>query len=122
MTLFERRGGRLHAVPEAFYLQEECEDILRRVEGGKQTVQRVEALEKGALRIASMPGPAAFLMPRLIADHDVAHPGIVTTLVARSSPAVYQVTAVQQFDVGIADYRPAGTGRNDDAGGPDGEL
>lgn len=105
LQLFERRGGRLHPVPEARYLHEECQDILRRVDGVTQTVRRVKQLEQGELKIASMPGPAAFLLPRLIVDHDAVHPGIQTTLVSRSSPAVYQLTAAQQFDVGIADHR-----------------
>jgi len=108
LTLFERRGGRLLPVPEAQYLHEECRDILRRVHGVTRTVKRVKQLEHGELKVASMPGPAAFLLPRLIADHDVDHPGTQTTLVSRSSPAVYQLTAAQQYDVGIADHRLTG--------------
>ena len=106
LQLFERRKGRLHPVPEAYYLHEECQDILRRVRSVAHIIQRVKQLDHGELKVVCMPGPAAFLVPRLIADHDVDHPGTRTTLVSRSSPAVYQLVAAQQFDVGIADCRP----------------
>ena len=64
--LFERRGGRLHPVPEANFLLTEAHSILDRVGSLRETMQGVGALHAGHLRIACMPVYAENLMPRLI--------------------------------------------------------
>lgn len=50
--LFERRGGRLHPVPEAHFLLTEARSILDRVGRLRETMQGVGALHAGHLRIA----------------------------------------------------------------------
>lgn len=107
MQLFERRDGRLHPVPEAHYLFEECSDMLRRIGTIRQNMERIKARETGELKVASMPGPSVFLLPELIARHGLAHSGIKCTLVSRSSEAIYQLMAAQQYDLGVADYNPS---------------
>jgi DNA-binding transcriptional LysR family regulator len=53
--LFERRGGRLHPIPETDFLLTEARTILDRLGGLRETMQGVGALEVGHLRIACMP-------------------------------------------------------------------
>ncbi|MEM7633940.1 MAG: LysR family transcriptional regulator [Pseudomonadota bacterium] len=106
MKLFDRKGGRLHAVPEARYLFEECGELLKRVEAITQNMRRIRALESGELRIASMPGPSVFLLPDIVAKYAKDKSDIKTTLVSRSTEAVIQLLAAQQYDIGICDNHP----------------
>lgn len=103
MKLFDRKGGRLHAVPEAQYLFEECGELLKRVESITQNMRRIRALESGELRIASMPGPSVFVLPEIVSQYAKNKSDIKTTLVSRSSEAVIQLLAAQQYDIGISD-------------------
>ncbi len=103
MKLFDRKGGRLHAVPEARYLFEECGELLKRVESITQNMRRIRALESGELRIASMPGPSVFVLPEIVSKYAKNKSDIKTTLVSRSTEAVIQLLAAQQYDVGICD-------------------
>ena len=107
MQLFERKGGRLHPVPEAHYLHNECGEILRRLETVSDNMHRMKSLQTGELHIASMPGPSVFFIPDLIARHGVSHPNIRSDVVSRSSEGVYRLMAAQRYDVGLADYIPA---------------
>lgn len=106
MKLFDRKGGRLHAVPEARYLFEECGELLKRVEAITQNMRRIRALEAGELRIASMPGPSVFLLPEIVSKYAKDKSDIKTTLVSRSTEAVIQLLAAQQYDIGICDNHP----------------
>lgn len=106
MKLFERRKGRLHPVPEARYLFEECSDLLRRLTNVSQNMRRMKAMDRGELRMASMPGPSVFLLPELIARQLGPHPEVKCTLLSRSSDAVFQLVGSQQYDLGVADYDP----------------
>ncbi|MEL6478331.1 MAG: LysR substrate-binding domain-containing protein [Pseudomonadota bacterium] len=106
MQLFERQRGRLYPVPEAHYLFRECDQMLARVNSVSQNMKRMRAMETGELRIVSMPGPAAILLPSLICDHVGAHPEVRATLLSRSSDAVVQLVGTQQFDLGVADHDP----------------
>ncbi|GMG83935.1 LysR family transcriptional regulator [Paralimibaculum aggregatum] len=107
VTLFERRRGRLYAVPEAQYLLRESEELLGRATAVRQTMQRMKALEAGELSVISMPGPAAVLLPALIGELVGPHPEIKATLLTRSSDAIVQLAGTQQFDLAIADHDPA---------------
>lgn len=106
ISLFERRRGRLHPVPEAHYLFEECQDLLHRLETISRNMKRIKEMEQGELRIVSMPGPSVFLLPDLISQHVGGQPEVKATLLSRSSDAVYQLVGAQQFDLGIADHDP----------------
>lgn len=107
MQLFERKGGRLHAVPEAQYLHNECSEILRRLETVSENMHRMKSLQTGELHIASMPGPSVFFIPNLIARQGVLQPNVRSNVVSRSSEGVYRLMAAQRYDVGLADYLAA---------------
>ena len=106
MPLFERSGGRLHPVPEARYLHNECGEILRRIETVADNMHRMKSLQTGELHIASMPGPSMFLLPNLIARHCSSKSQIRTNLVSRSSVGIYRLMSGQRYDIGLADYMP----------------
>ena len=106
MQLFERRNGRLHPVPEAHYLHNECGEILRRVETLSENMHRMKSLQTGELHIASMPGPSVFFLPNLIAQYVDSQPEVRSTVVSRSSEGVYRLMSGQRYDIGLADYNP----------------
>ena len=106
MALFERSGGRLHSVPEARYLHNECGEILRRIDTVAENMHRMKSLQTGELHIAAMPGPSMFLLPALIARHCCSQPQIRTNLVSRSSVGIYRLMSGQRYDIGLADYIP----------------
>lgn len=106
IKLFERRGGRLHPVPETSYLLEECEAVFRRIDLISENLARIKSLETGELRVVSMPGPSSILMPDIVSRFANAQSNIKTTLLSRSSEAVRQLVSAQQFDLGLADHEP----------------
>ncbi len=109
MKLFERRAGRLHPVPEAQYLFEECKELLARIDLIDENMKRMKTMESGELRIVSMPGPSVFMLPEMISAHVGEADRVKVTLLSRNSDAVFQLLSAQQFDLGIADCHPAST-------------
>lgn len=105
MQLFERRGGRLHPVPEAYYLHEECTELLHRMDSIRNNMSGIKVLDRGILRIASMPGPSVAVLPNMITRHLGHYGESRNTLISRSSSAVLELVAAQQFDLGLADFR-----------------
>ena len=108
VELFVRRAGRLHPVPEAHYLLEEANTILDRLASTERTMRSIRDLERGTIRMVSMPGPGTFLLPDLISRFVDGRDGIKAELISRSSPQVQQLVSVQQYDVGLADLGLAG--------------
>ncbi len=104
MKLFERRGGRLHPVPEAHYLKEECSELLDRIDRLQNNMRGITGLKCGKLDIVTMPGPSVFLLPNLVADFAQDKPEMACAMISRSSEAVFQLVAAQQYDLGISDY------------------
>ncbi len=101
--LFSRRGGRLHPVPEAHYLFEESSALLNRLNSIERNMRSLRDLEQGEIRIVSMPGPSAFLLPELISRFTESRSDVLVTLTTRTSPQVQQLLSTQQYDVGLAD-------------------
>ncbi|MEX3010187.1 LysR substrate-binding domain-containing protein [Hoeflea sp. TYP-13] len=110
--LFARRGGRLHPVPEAFYLFEEANTILNSLTSVERNIKSLRDLESGILNIVSMPGPSVFLLPKLISRFVEGRDDVKVTLVTRSSPQVQQLLSTQRYDVGIADQGVTPTGES----------
>jgi len=101
--LFERQGRQLIAVPEAFYLLEEAQSILKRVSTVQRTMHSLQNAEAGSLRIAAMPGPATYLFPQFISRSIGDNANIKVTLFAHSSNQVHELAATQSIDFGFAD-------------------
>ncbi len=106
MALFERRGGRLHPVPEAHFLHEQCREILQRLEATRQTMRDISSFNVGRIQVASMPGPSVFYLPDLLSRFAEKDNRVESVLVSRPSAEVGQLVAAQQFDVGLCDYDP----------------
>ena len=103
LALFERRRGRLHPVPEAHFLFEEASAIIERLGRTEQTMKRIRDLDRGSIRMVSMPGPAAFLLPVLISRFVSRHGDVTFSLISRSSEQVQRLVSAQQYDIGLAD-------------------
>ena len=101
--LFERRKGRLIAKPEACFFFEEAEEILERINHVAQTMREIGDLDRGQLKIASLPGVSWFLLPRIVADFVKDRPEVDISLMTRTSIKVREWIASQQYDVGIAE-------------------
>ena len=101
--LFERRGRRLHPVPEAHFLLTEAGAILDRLGDLRGTMQGVGALEAGHLRIACMPVHAEKLVPQLLSRFVKNRRDVSVSLISRNSERVYKLLASQRFDLGFAE-------------------
>ena len=100
--LFERRGGRLHPLPEAHFLHAETQEILTRLNSLQRTMREAGTLEAGHLRVASMPVHAEFLIPRLISRFVRDRPDVSVTLVSQSSGLVFERMAKGESNKQIA--------------------
>jgi len=103
MLLFERRGGRLHPMPEARYLLEEADTILDKLAATQRNMHSLRDIESGALKIVSMPGPSVFFVPQIISEFVRNREDIEVQLASRSSRQVEQMVSSQRYDIGIAD-------------------
>jgi DNA-binding transcriptional LysR family regulator len=109
ITLFDRSGGRLHPCSEAHYLMAEGTEILLRLQNTRKALSNIKKLQAGVLRMVSMPGPAAFLLPQIISDFVHNKDAVNVTLMARSSYEVEQLMSAQQFDLGLSDLHHDGS-------------
>jgi len=101
--LFERYKKRLYPTPEANYLYKEIEAIFARIQDVSQTVQDIQNKQYGFLRIGCMPGPSSFFVPDVLADFLEEHPKIQASLQTRTSDAVVEWIASNQYDLGLAE-------------------
>ena len=104
--LFEREKRRLKPKPEAHFFLEEAEEILARVRRSAVTMKEIGDLDRGTLKIASMPGASHFLLPKIVGDFVKGHPGLKASLMTRSSVKVQEWIASQQYDIGFAEPPP----------------
>jgi DNA-binding transcriptional LysR family regulator len=101
--LFERHKKRLYPTPEAHYLYKEVEAIFSRIQDVSQTVQDIQNKQYGFLRIGCMPGPSNFFVPDILADFLDEHPKVQASLQTRTSDAVVEWVASNQYDLGLAE-------------------
>lgn len=101
--LFERRGGRLHALAEAHFLFEESRDIPERIDRLRLTMRGAREAQRSTLRIASMPGPAVTWVPDLMSRFAAEHPDVRFVMLSRASTVLRQLIANQSVDVAIID-------------------
>ncbi len=101
--LFERHKKRLYPTPEAHYLYKEVEAIFSRIQDVSQTVQDIQNKQYGFLRIGCMPGPSNFFVPDILADFLEEHPKVQASLQTRTSDAVVEWVASNQYDLGLAE-------------------
>ena len=109
-ALFERRGRRLVPTPEAEALYREVEHAYSGLERIIQVAQDIRLQRAGALRVATLPGLAEWLVPRAVSKFLSSRPDVDVFLQSLPSRQIADLIATRQFDVGIVELplaRPA---------------
>ncbi len=108
--LFERRGRRLVPTPEADALYREIEHLYGSIERIGQVAQDIRFQRAGALRIATLPALAQWLVPRGITQFLASRPKVTVFVQSLPSRQIAELVSTRQFDVGIVELpvsRPA---------------
>lgn len=103
VKLFHRTRGRLEPTPEASIF---LVAIARMLDTMEQTVaisRNLKGLSSATLRIASPPGLATYILPRIIAQVLKKNPGATARFITRSSNVVRDLGSIGAFDVGFAE-------------------
>jgi DNA-binding transcriptional LysR family regulator len=109
-ALFERRGRRLVPTPEAEALYREIEHLYGSIERISQVAQDIRFQRAGALRVATLPALAQWLVPRAIARFLVTRPHVTVFVQSLPSRQIAELVSTRQFDVGVVELplsRPA---------------
>jgi DNA-binding transcriptional LysR family regulator len=109
-ALFERRGRRLVPTPEAEALYREIEHLYGSIERISQVAQDIRFQRAGALRVATLPALAQWLVPRAIARFLLTRPNVTVFVQSLPSRQIAELVSTRQFDVGIVELplsRPA---------------
>lgn len=102
-ALFERRGRRLVPTPEAEALYREIEPIYNSIERIAQVAQDIGHQRAGALRIATLPALAQWLVPRAVAGFLAGRPGVSVFVQSLPSRQIAELVSTRQFDVGVVE-------------------
>ncbi len=108
--LFERRGRRLVPTPEADALYREIEHVYGSIERIGQVAQDIRFQRAGALRIATLPALAQWLVPRGITRFLASRPNVTVFVQSLPSRQIAELVSTRQFDVGVVELpvsRPA---------------
>jgi DNA-binding transcriptional LysR family regulator len=108
--LFERRGRRLVATPEGEALYREIEPLYGSLDRIAQVAQDIRFQRAGALRIATLPALAQWLVPRAIARFLTSRPKVSVFVQSLPSRQIAELVSTRQFDVGVVELplsRPA---------------
>lgn len=108
--LFERRGRRLVATPEGEALYREIEPLYGSLDRIAQVAQDIRFQRAGALRIATLPALAQWLVPRAIARFQSTRPKVTVFVQSLPSRQIAELVSTRQFDVGLVELpiaRPA---------------
>jgi DNA-binding transcriptional LysR family regulator len=108
--LFERRGRRLVPTPEGEALYREIEPLYGSLDRIAQVAQDIRFQRAGALRIATLPALAQWLVPRAIARFLSTRPNVSVFVQSLPSRQIAELVSTRQFDVGVVELplsRPA---------------
>ncbi len=109
-ALFERRGRRLVPTPEAEALHREIEQVYSGIERIAQVAQDIRFQRAGALRVATLPALAQWLVPHAVARLIAPRPHVRVFLQSLPSRQIAEGVATRQFDIGVVELplaRPA---------------
>ncbi|MDP3423168.1 MAG: LysR substrate-binding domain-containing protein [Burkholderiaceae bacterium] len=109
-ALFERRGRRLYPTAEAEALYREVEQIYIGIERIGQVAQDIRYQRAGALRVATMPALAQWLVPTAISRFLADRPNVTAFVQSLPSRQIAEQVSTRQFDVGVVELpltRPA---------------
>lgn len=109
-ALFERCGRRLVPTAEAEALYREIEQVYGGIERISQVAQDIRFQRAGALRVATLPALAQWLVPRAITRFLVSRPKVRVFVQSLPSRQIAEGVSTRQFDVGVVEMplsRPA---------------
>lgn len=109
-ALFERRGRRLAPTAEAEALYREIDQVYSGIERIGQVAQDIRFQRAGALRVATLPALAQWLVPRAITAFLAERPGVTAFVQSLPSRQIAELVSTRQFDVGVIELplsRPA---------------
>lgn len=102
-TLFERRGRRLVPTAEAEALHLEVEHAYAGIERITQVAQDIRLQRAGALRLATLPALAQWLVPHAIAQFQKDRPNVNVFVQSLPSRQIADLVSTRQFDVGVVE-------------------
>lgn len=102
-ALFERRGRRLVPTAEAEALYREIEQVYSGIERIAQVAQDIRFQRAGALRIATLPALAQWLVPQAIARFLSERPKVTVFVQSLPSRQIAELVSTRQFDVGVVE-------------------
>lgn len=109
-ALFERRGRRLVPTPEAEALYREVDQVYDGIERITQVAKDLRFQRAGALRVATLPALAQWLVPLAIARFLATRPNVSVFVQSLPSRQIAEMVSTRQFDVGVVELplsRPA---------------
>jgi DNA-binding transcriptional LysR family regulator len=109
-ALFDRKAGRLEPTSEALLLYGEVTQSLSGIDRLMQAILDIKQAQAGRLVIASQPGAAIALLPRVAAAFLRERPGVTIRFVTRSSQTIKNLIPPEAFDLGLAEPPLDGSG------------
>jgi DNA-binding transcriptional LysR family regulator len=103
LTLFVRRGSRLHPTPEAQLFYVEASKALDAIEGTAQAAREIRSGRRGSLSIVAYPNVSISLLPRLMSSFAADRPDLQLKIITRPSQAVKELISTNTFDIAISE-------------------
>lgn len=101
--LFHRRGRRLVPTTEAHALYREVERMYVGIDRIKQVAWDIGHHRAGALRVATLPALAQWLVPAVLARFLAARPHVHVFVQALPSTQIAELVVTRQFDLGVVE-------------------
>ena len=101
--LFERRGRRVLPTPEAEALYREVEPLYASVDRIAQVAQDIRFQRAGALRVATLPALAQWLVPQAISRFLAERPNVTVFVQSLPSRQIAEMVSTRQFDLGVVE-------------------
>jgi len=108
--LFERHGRRLVPTAEAEALYREVEQIYVGIERIGQVALDIRFQRAGALRVATLPALAQWLVPQAISRFLLPRQNVSVFVQSLPSRQIAELVATRQFDIGIVELPLSRTG------------
>ncbi|HUX13668.1 MAG TPA: LysR family transcriptional regulator [Spirochaetia bacterium] len=101
-----RHGARLSNRGEEF--RPHAAEALRQLESGRQRLEELSGLTRGAVTLGCLPTTGAYLLPQILRSFLDAHPHVRVNLQEASSPQLAK--ALREFEIDLAIIDEAGLG------------
>ncbi|MFT4267764.1 MAG: LysR family transcriptional regulator [Xenophilus sp.] len=110
--LFQRKGRRLTPTSEAEALYREVEQLYVGIDRITQVAYDIRYHRAGALRLASLPALAHWLVPGIVARFMAMRPQVRIFVQALPSTQIADLVATRQFDLGVVELPMSKSGVN----------